>query len=67
MTPQDLNDEMLTAVHAGADPLYYRHRPSYYTFVAKGIAGWTSATPSMLQQLVRDAQLKATRGAPADE
>ena len=42
MSPQDLSDEALTAVHDGATPIYFRDRPQYYTtrtLLAESLAG----------------------------
>jgi hypothetical protein len=56
MSPQDLSDEALTAVHDGATPIYFRDRPQYYAHIARGISGWTGASMSAIRDLVREAQ-----------
>jgi hypothetical protein len=66
MTPSELPDPALAAIHDGAAPLYFRHRPAYYNLIAKVIAGWSTASPGAVQMLVRDAQVKASHGAPID-
>ena len=65
MMPSDLPDEMLDAVHAGADPLFFKDRPRYYTLVAEALAGWSTATNSAVKSLVRDAQASGDRAARA--
>jgi hypothetical protein len=66
MTPQDLADFALDAIHRGSEPLYHRHRQRYFQLIAEGIAGWTSATPLAVQMLVRDSQIRAAGPADAD-
>jgi hypothetical protein len=66
VTPQDLADPFLDAIHRGSEPLYHRHRQRYFQLIAEGIVGWRSATPSAIQALVRDAQIKAAGPADAD-
>jgi hypothetical protein len=54
-------DDQLTAVHDGATPVYFRNRPAYYSWIAKGISGWTEASMSALRDLIREAQYQTNR------
>jgi hypothetical protein len=39
MSPSELDDDQLNAVHDGATPVYFKNRPAYYSWIAKGISG----------------------------
>jgi hypothetical protein len=58
MRPAELDNEQLTAVHSGADPIFFRDRPAYYAHIAETIAGWNEATLAMVRAAVKDAQYK---------
>jgi hypothetical protein len=66
MKPQDLDDEALNAVHAGAAPIWFKDRPRYYHLIAEAISDWREATLAMVKSAVKSAQREITRGAPAD-
>jgi hypothetical protein len=66
MTPSELPDDQLNAIHEGAVPVYFKDRPKYYGFIATTIAGWRESTPAMVKAAVRDAQRRVTNGALAD-
>jgi hypothetical protein len=64
MRPQDLDDQFLDAIHEGANPVWHKDRPEYYSRIAQGISGWTSASMGALRDLIREAQrsIHAPRG-----
>jgi hypothetical protein len=66
MSPSELPDPLLDAIHRGSEPLFHRHRQRYFQLIIEGIAGWTTATPHAVQMLVRSAQIGAA-GTPAGE
>jgi hypothetical protein len=56
----------LAAVHDGATPVYFQNRPAYYSWIAKGISGWTTASMAALRDLIREAQYQVNRLSRAD-
>ena len=57
MSPIDLSDEMLNAVHAGAEPVPRHDRKRYYNI----IAAWLDECPLLTHHGLRDAIREAQR------
>jgi hypothetical protein len=51
MSPIDLSDEMLNAVHAGAEPVPRHDRKRYYNIIAT----WLDECPLLTHHGLRDA------------
>jgi hypothetical protein len=65
MAPNDLSDEFLEAVHAGASPIPSTDRRAYYNLISRWLDATVALTPVGLRDAILAAQRQLLRPPPA--
>jgi hypothetical protein len=61
MEPADLGDQLLDAVHAGAQPIPASQRSQYFNLVARWLDSCSMVTPRSLADQIRKVQSELLR------